>query len=271
MRAKPSDYSAYFDAATASPNLDHPTAWPAPRVVTLVEPYFNATEIASLCRWWDTEPQNALCLEPVDENALAQAQVLVRQALTQLALCAPEMHAEVCTIVTDIVMARTGAARRMEFGGISSFAAWGAICLNQSVHSHWTAYFKQLVHETAHLLLFAMAREQPLVLNDINERHRSALRDDDRPVDGIFHAAFVSAREAYAFNAWLNWPSAQAPSEASAEDVSRVEQALEDSVLAFWDCCEQLDTHAQLSDLGQQVLSQTQAFMQEAFEVRVNP
>jgi HEXXH motif-containing protein len=269
-RAKPTDYAAYFDAAQASSSPNPVTVWPAPRVVTLAEPFFSATEIASLCRWWDTEPLNALCLEPIDANALAQAQTHVHQALAQLALCAPEMHAEVCTTVTDIVMAQAGAARRMVFGGISSFAAWGAICLNQPVHTHWTEYFKQLVHETAHLLLFAIAREQPLVLNDASERHASAVRDDNRPIDGIFHAAFVSAREAYAFNAWLNWQATQPPEKVSSDDIARVEQALECSVLAFWDCCEQLDAHAQLSELGHQVLSQTRAFVQDAFEVRVN-
>jgi HEXXH motif-containing protein len=270
VRAKPTDYAAYFDAVQAPHPSAPSTVWPAPRVVTLAAPFFSATEIASLCRWWDTEPLNALCLEPIDAQALAQAQAHVDQALAQLALCAPDMHAEVCTTVTDIVMARTGAARRMEFGGISSFAAWGAICLNQPVHTHWTQYFKQLVHETAHLLLFAMAREEPLVLNDVSERHRSALREDERPIDGIFHAAFVSAREAYAFDAWLSWQATQPPESTASDDSARVEQALESSVLAFWDCCEELNAHAQLSALGQAVLSQSQAFMQEAFEVRVN-
>ena len=270
VRAKPTDYAAYFDAAQARLSPDNLPDWPTPRVVTLSAPFFTATEIASLCRWWDTEPLNALCLEPIDADALARAQTHVHQALSQLALCAPEMHAEVCTIVTDIVMAQAGASRRMVFGGISSFAAWGAICLNQPVHTHWTEYFKQLVHETAHLLLFAIAREQPLVINAASERHASALRDDDRPIDGIFHAAFVSAREAYALDAWLNWQATRPPESASTDDLARVEQALACSVLAYWDCCEQLDAHAQLSELGNQVLSQTRAYMQDAFEVRVN-
>jgi HEXXH motif-containing protein len=270
VRAKPTDYAAYFDAAQARPSSDKLPVWPAPRVVTLSEPFFNDLEIASLCRWWDTEPLNALCLEPIDAPALAQAQIHVDQALAQLALCAPEMHDEVCAIVTDIVMAQAGASHRMLFGGISSFAAWGAICLNHSANTHWTDYFKQLVHETAHLLLFAIAREQPLVLNAASERHPSALRVDVRPIDGIFHAAFVSAREAYAFDAWLNWQATQPPEATSTDDLAKVEQALESSVLSFWDCCEQLDAHAHLSDLGQQILSQTRAYVNDSFEVRVN-
>lgn len=270
VRAKPTDFAAYFDAAQANSTTPNPTPmWPTPRVVTLAPPFFTASEIASLCRWWDTEPVNALCLEPVDADDLARAQTHVQQALEQLALCAPNMHAEVCTTVTDIVMARTGASRRMEFGGISSFAAWGAICLNQPVHTHWSEYFKQLVHETAHLLLFAIAREQPLVLNNASERHASALRDDDRPIDGIFHAAFVSAREAYALDAWLNWQATQRPKSTASDDTARIEQALESSVLAFWGCCEQLDAHAHLSKLGQEVLNETRAYIQDSFEVRV--
>jgi HEXXH motif-containing protein len=267
-RAKPTDYAAYFDAAQTGPSPNPMPVWPTPRVVTLAPPFFSATEIASLCRWWDTEPLNALCLEPIAADTLAQAQIHVHQALAQLALCAPEMHAELCTTVTDIVMAQSGASRRMVFGGISSFAAWGAICLNQPAHTHWTEYFKQLVHETAHLLLFAMARDQPLVLNDASERHPSALREDKRPIDGIFHAAFVSAREAYALNAWLDWQETQPPEVNTSDDWSRMEQALTSSVLAFWDCCEQLDAHAEFSELGQQILSHTRAYVQETFEVR---
>jgi HEXXH motif-containing protein len=172
----------------------------------------------------------------------------------------------VLTVVQEIVLARSGDAHRMDFGGVSSFAAWGAICINQAAHGHWVAYMKTIAHESAHLLLFAIARNEPLVLNDLAERHGSPLRDDARPLDGIFHAAFVSAREALALDACLTRHEAQSASDASAVDL--LEQALEDSVFAFWDCCDQLESHARLSDLGEAILKDCQRFMEEAFEIR---
>ena len=52
-----------------------------------------------------------------------------------------------------------------------------------------------LAHESAHLLLFGMCADGPL-LENANDDHRysSPLRTDSRPMDGIVHATFVTAR-----------------------------------------------------------------------------
>jgi HEXXH motif-containing protein len=43
-------------------------------------------------------------------------------------------------------------------------------------------------------VLFAETLDGPLVQNDPNERYKSPLRMNPRPMDGIYHATFVSAR-----------------------------------------------------------------------------
>ena len=91
-------------------------------------------------------------------------------------------------------------------GGASSFSLWGALALNSEAHPDWWQYIPRLIHEYSHNLLFGIARNEPLVFNDPEERYESPLRQDLRPMDGIYHALFVSAREALAMRAILSHP-----------------------------------------------------------------
>lgn len=293
--ARPADFTAYFDllvalranpepvavggldaivehAAATLRRLSGPSSSPQipalarPRVITLGEEYFAAEDMASLIRWWDMEPDNAMDLAAVDADELMDATDKIERALDELEQAAPALYGELLTITQDIVIAEPGNARRLNFGGVSSFAAWGAIGINYKTHPHWADYLRTLVHETAHLLLFAIAREEPLVLNDADERQASPLRDDMRPVDGIFHAAFVSAREALALNTCLTRMESAG---SSADPLIRdyLENLLNDSVISFSDCCKQLNEHACLSPLGHQVLQEAKTYMNDAFEV----
>ncbi len=154
----------------------------------------------------------------------------------------------------------------MSFGGVSSFAAWGAIGINERAHTHWADYLRTIVHETAHLILFAVARDEPLVLNDVSERKASPLREDARPIDGIFHAAFVSAREALALDECLSRFDKMGTS-VDLQVKEHVESLLGDSVVSFSNCCRQLDEHARLSPLGAQILQEARSYMDETFEL----
>ncbi len=293
--ASPAHFTAYFDLLALAQSLEgqfgvepgvalargqacwvslsqaaHPGlagAMMAPRVVTLGEPFFSAAEQQALLRWWDTEPDNAMALQAVSPADLQQGRALVAQALQVLQHAAPELFAELSLTLQDIVLARAGADCRLSFGGVSSFAAWGAIGINLAAHAGWPQVYKTLVHECGHLVLFAQAREQPLVLNPPEERFGSPLREDLRPLDGIYHAAFVSAREALALEACLQWYETHAP-EHGAHDLALLASLLEDSVLAFWDCCAQLQHHGRLAPLGARILHDAQAYMREAFEVQ---
>lgn len=240
---------------------------PELRVVTLGEPYFAAAEQQALLRWWDTEPDNAMDLQAVSPADLAQGRVLVAQALQVLQGAAPELFAELSVVLQEVVLARAGAQCRLNFNGVSSFAAWGAIGINLAAHTAWPQVYKTLVHECGHLVLFALAQEQPLVLNPPEQRLGSPLREDLRPLDGIYHAAFVSAREALALEACLQWHETQGL--AQGQDTALLTALLEDSVLAFWDCCAQLQQHGRLAPLGSRILHDAQAYMREAFEVQV--
>lgn len=246
-----------------------PTASLAPTLSTLSSAFYDAAEVASWVRWWDMEPHNALQLRAVSPEAFDAAETHVRVALNQLRQVSPDLHGELLAIVSDIVLAEPGPDHRMAFGGISSFSSWGAICLNVACHTHWVHYYKKMVHECAHLLLFALAQDEPLLLNDPTETYTSPLREDPRPLDGIYHAAFVSAREAYAIDAYLLHVEAHPAFVVDPQDVALMQAQLEVSVLAFWDCCAQLADHAQLTPLGQQILDEAKQYMDVAFRVTV--
>lgn len=55
-----------------------------------------------------------------------------------------------------------------------------------------------LAHEAGHSLLFGLTVDEPLVLNLDDVLYPSPLREDPRPMDDIYHAAFVSAHMALA-------------------------------------------------------------------------
>ena len=74
---------------------------------------------------------------------------------------------------------------------------WGLMILNVERYRTAAELIQVLVHEAAHLLLFAHSIAEPLVTNAIEERYASPLRPDPRPMDGVFHATFVSARLYY--------------------------------------------------------------------------
>ena len=217
-------------------------------------------------RWWDIEPDNAMALTGVSDAQLDTARRLIALAYECLSQAVPEMHEETTAIVKEIVVSRQEDTRLHEFAGATSFALWGAILVNCEAHAGWPQYFKTIVHEAAHNLLFALARSEPLVSDDPHELRHSPLRRQDRPMDGIYHAAFVSARESLALDRLLSWQ--EQAGELSEEEAETLEDFLEGSVIAFWDCAEAVRGEGHLTPLGETILSECEAFMTANFALQ---
>jgi HEXXH motif-containing protein len=234
-----------------------------PRLATMRPPYFTAEETECLVRWFDMEPDNAMALLPLDEVELTDASRALTRALDVLRTMAPEFYGEFQAITAEIVFAKPGPEARLSFGGASSFALWGGMALNKEAHPDWWLYLPRIVHEYSHNLLFGIARDEPLVLNRHEERYRSPLRSDPRPVDGIFHAAFVSAREATAMQQILDaLGQGDAPGAPGLRAYCR--RTRDDSARSFADCRVVLREHAKLSGLGTRILDDTEAWMASA-------
>ena len=251
----------------ASASLSQPAAGKRkPRVTTLSNDHYAPTEIDRLMRWWDAEADDGLYLAGLSAEELAEARGNVAHCFELLQQCAPELCAETLEVLGEIVFAKSNGEQRSNLAGVTSFALWGAALINSELEG-WPLQFQTIVHEAAHSLLFAVARNEPLVLNDIEERIFSPLRNEERPLDGVFHAAFVSARECLALDRLLSWHEEEG--RLSAEDAETIETLLKASAIAFWQCAQALRAHARLSALGDSILTDCETYMTQNFAVQV--
>jgi HEXXH motif-containing protein len=284
-KARPTDFGLYFDLASsvyhapetaasdqnmakaqrlAENALSASDAMTAPdrlTIRTLGPDHYDRLEIDCLLRWFDLEPENSMALLPLADTEFEAARAALLRALTFLEDAAPEFYGEFTTLVMEIVFAKPGPAAKLSFGGASSFALWGAMALNARAHSDWWEYLPRLVHEYSHNLLFGIAAEGELVTNDPSERYRSPLRETQRPIDGIYHACYVSAREAIAMDTIL----IALPEIEMGEEAENIEAYCRtfarNSTEAYQDCRAVLDEHARLTPLGRNVLDDTAGAM----------
>lgn len=216
-------------------------------------------------RWWDIEPANHMGIAAASPAAVERSCGLVATALDHLRAASPALHDEIRIIVRDIVLSHPDGNQHIAYGGASSFALWGGVLLNTASNADWMQVYRKIVHEAAHNLLFAIARSEPLIEDDPAERHASPIRADLRPMDGIFHAAFVSAREAMACDDLLCLHEREPRLDVT--EVEVVTDLLDQGVLAFWDCTEQLRGHGRLTALGEAVLGDCETWMHGNFSV----
>jgi hypothetical protein len=88
------------------------------------------------------------------------------------------------------------------YAGASSFMTWGAIFINANLYVTKYQIVEFFVHELTHCVLFGYSCINPLVLNPVSESYQSPLRNDSRPMDGIFHATLVCARIVQFMKKW---------------------------------------------------------------------
>src|SRR5215211_3420293 len=132
---------------------------------------------------------------------------------------------------------------------------WGALFLNAASHRSDVKLIEALAHEGAHSLLFGLCTEEPLVEDGDEERYPSPLRDDLRPLDGIFHATFVLARMHWVLTRLLELQILDAESTAAALDARDHDRRL------FEDGYEVLERHAQLTQTGDAVMAAARRYM----------
>lgn len=171
---------------------------------------------------------------------------------------APELAGEIDAIVHEVVPIASDPACRHQMDGGSHFQLWGALFLNASFHPTDVAMMEVIAHESAHSLLFGMCRDEMLVENDDEELYPSPLRTDLRPMDGIYHATFVSARMHWAMARLLE--SGAAGDEYSAEiraaqDADRRNFEAGDSVIR---------AHGRLTRLGAELIDGARRYMATA-------
>ena len=180
--------------------------WPllgnAPRLVTLDDRELGPGQSA---RYRRLLADDIACeIEPLDADALAAATERLNQALDLLRAGAPDLFGELRALVRQVVLVGQGAGPQgFVFGGASTFSLWGALVLNADAFGDRLEVAISLAHESAHSHLFGLALGGRLTENEAADRYPSPLRRDMRPMEGVAHATYVTARMAYALRALI--------------------------------------------------------------------
>ncbi len=267
----PHCFGAYYDLVLAlddddleeadehfSEMLAAPPSQQGLRIVALGDP---ARDRGSdrLRRHADTDPTLALEIFPPPPDVAASCRRRIGAALALIGSANRELAAEIDALVREIVLASgSSTPETLHFDGAASFMLWGAIYLNASSHETTVEMVQALAHESGHSLLFGLSADGPLLENDDGERFASPLRSDPRPIDGIFHATFVTARMHHAVARLL------AAGALSGADVVEAERALETNAALFAQGLATLDRHARFTPIGRAVLAGARAYMEQA-------
>ena len=209
-RLAPGDFLRYYDLVEAIQRDEIDAAQALIAQIAAAAPVSGGLEIVVLGDPAFTDSVRYLRTMNEDETELRLvapapdvAEAFRRRLADGLALLdssLPSLAGEFRAIIRQVVICGSDAAMPMQFDGGSSLRVWGALFLNASFHPDRIAVAEVLAHESAHSLLFGFCTDEPLVTNDPDARYPSPLRIDDRPMDGIFHATFVSARMHWAMS-----------------------------------------------------------------------
>lgn len=181
-----------------------------------------------------------------------------QDALSAMTQASPDLVSEMRAILSEIIVVAGAPCAPYQFDGGSSYRLWGALFLNVKRGTTRVALIEALAHEAAHSLLFGLTVEETLVCNRDDELYASPLRDDPRPMDGIYHAAFVSAR--------MHWAMSRLIASGLLTDEERAlaTKARDEDRANFEMSNETVAAHARLTDTGQIILTATRAYMSAA-------
>jgi HEXXH motif-containing protein len=205
-RVGPGVFAAYYDLihALQAEALDHAAvcwrgvAAAAAETVRLecrpYDPLCLGEDAARFQRLFAMGWQAPAMFAPPDKAGWSRFRGNVDDALSLLSAVAPSWRAEVESLVSRIFAALPPPGEGRRFAGASCFMAWGAVFLNVRRNDDRLRVLAGLVHEATHQMLFGLSRRQPLTENPPDRRYASPLRRDPRPMDGVYHATYVSGR-----------------------------------------------------------------------------
>ena len=265
--AHPAEYGIHFDLLDAIAAEDEPAILAGFRslanvtiddwIVPLDARALGDSLAALYRRVIDADDQRALALTapPVGSVAAAGAQIAEGQAL--LRRIAPALAAEARHLTRQIVLATEAPDAAHPFYGGSSFFLWGGIFFNPQRHA--TAYetAETLVHEAAHTLLTALAREEPLVRNPRSARYQAPVRRDPRPMEGIYHATFVLSRTCLLHRTAAGATDLTQPVRTAAAAAARRDTHL------FFDGFATVMAQAELGELGRALIEDAARFVSD--------
>jgi len=202
---------------------------------------------------------------PVPYTMLAPSQAQVAtftqrfaSTIDLLQRCAPEFVDEMRALISQIVLVIGPDDTRVNFEGGSSYRLWGAMFLNAVRRRTRIEIIESVAHESAHSRLFGLCTEEAAVLNPDDELHVSPLRGDARPMDGVYHATFVSAR--------MHWTMSRAIESGllSEEERGLAEESRARDRINFESGYDTVVRHGRLTSTGEVALAVATAYMEAA-------
>ncbi|MEQ8966856.1 MAG: HEXXH motif-containing putative peptide modification protein [Azospirillaceae bacterium] len=206
-------------------------------------------------KWQTGGNKNIGFREPSAEIAQAFRPRLA-DGLALLESALPELHGEIRAIVHQVVIAGSDPDTKLQFDGGSHYQLWGALFLNGHFHPDRVAVAEVLAHESAHSLLFGFCTHMALVDNDDDAVFSSPLRRDPRPMDGIYHATFVSARMHWAMTALARSGAL------TDEEAARAHAAAEADRRNFYAGHGVVAEHGLLTPVGTELMAGAKAYME---------
>ena len=139
--------------------------------------------------------EGELTIDQPDTPLLQETISRIHAAFDLLDRGFPEMADEVRALLSEIVLAAGSTdPKALTFDGVSAYMLWGAVLLNARGQTNVLDTAQALAHESGHNLLFGYCNSGPLIENEDDELFSSPLRQDPRPMDGVVHATYVTAR-----------------------------------------------------------------------------
>lgn len=222
-------------------------------VLTLAELPNNSCERYQ--RLMDMDPESRFAIiSPLEASAEAQVQNF-NSAFQKLKIALPELAGEVESLIRQVILVEGDPTLGYDFAGGSCYMLWGALFINAASHPTELLMMEAIAHESAHSLLFGFTVDEPLVLNEASERYKSPLRDDPRPMDGIYHSTYVSAR--------MHWAMKQLSCSSAVDDQMAMDALERTSIhaLNFHNGLALIKQHGVLSPTGRALMDSAEIYM----------
>ena len=263
----PSTFAIYYELAVALFRDDYETAGERLRELTEEQPRQPELQIIALGdpeilshtpryqRMMDSDPLAHFDFLPPPAELASAFRKQFANGLSLIERYIPELAEEVHELISQVLMAVGDPESGMEFDGGSSYSLWGALFLNATCHDNDIAMAEVIAHEAAHCLLYGMSIDESLVLNPDDELYPSPLRRDKRPMDGIYHATYVSAR--------MHWAMSRLLETGELDEASReiARQALASDEQNFYSGYQTVEAHADLTATGRQAMAGAKEYM----------
>ncbi len=226
-------------------------------IVVLDNATFGADMVERYGRMMDTDPATPhVFAAPSSDGDVVSCRAILAQSMRLMERGCPQTYGEFSELVDQIVLCDgTNVATNEAFLAGSTFTLWGALFINPSVERTVRSLVETLAHEASHTFLFGLQVSDGLVLNPDEERFPSPLRVDPRPMDGVYHATFVSARMHFAMKELL--ASGLMP----ASDVRFIREAAERDVETFSEGLKTVRKFGRLTPAGQDVMASAADYM----------